>query len=427
MNFALVSSLARGKWAIDPYFAINQLGLVQQILTGQVMVERDHADIPPFLLHPVASVKGASPSSRKNVIAITSLKGALMKNDQECGPAGMATIGENLQYLDRRDDVIGHVLIFDTPGGTVDGTQVLGQTIKNLSKPSIAFVDGLCASAGLWLASNCNEIIASTDLDEIGSVGVLLSFQDFQPAYEKMGVKFHNIVSSLSPDKVKMWEEIRAGKYDTYIKERLDPIAEKFQTIIKENFPKVEDQHLGGKMFHARDLIGIMVSKIGSLNDAFDRVTELAQNNPVSPVLQTNTLSSMKFPKLFALLAISELAMDEGFSSLSEDHLTSIENALPDADAEVEDLSDDLAEANAMLAQRDQEIQSLQDLINGHEQAIAQRDQTIAQLRAQPAEEPAAFHAQADSDASQNENGPVVTDDMDTLTAMKKVKEAYGL
>ena len=94
-----------------------------------------------------------------------------------------------------------------------------------------------------------------------------------------MGVKFHTITASTSPEKVKMWEDLRAGKYENYIKEILDPLDQKFMNTIRENCPNVEDKHLSGKTFFARDVMGVFVDSIGTLEDAILRAAELAEEN----------------------------------------------------------------------------------------------------------------------------------------------------
>jgi len=108
-----------------------------------------------------------------------------MKEDMVCGPAGTATLGRIIQQADNNPNISAIVLHIDSPGGTVDGTEALANIIRNTNKPVVAFADGLMASAALWIGSAANEIIASTDTDEIGSVGVIMRFADWQPHWEK--------------------------------------------------------------------------------------------------------------------------------------------------------------------------------------------------------------------------------------------------
>jgi ClpP class serine protease len=435
MNFALISALARGQWAIDPLYAVNSLGTVKQILEGNLEVVSVEKPAPKMIgvVGAGAPAKGLSNSSARQ-IAVIDINGPLMKGDQECGPRGMASIGNMLKQLDKDPSVMGYVFHTDSPGGTVDGTEVLGNIIKNLTKPSVAFVDGLAASAALWLISNADEVIASTELDKLGSVGVLLSFDDFQPVYEKMGVRSHTIVSDLSPDKMKMWDDIRNGEYKAYIENFLNPLAEKFQSIIRANFPGVKEEHLTGKMFHARDLIGIMVNKIGTFEDAVARVQELAQAN-IDPISQTNNSIQMKnLPKLVALLAISELIVEDGFSTLSVDQLETIEANLQEPGGiDATEIQSQLSASEQTINERDQRIaQLLQELdaatltINERDQRIAQVSQELDSIKAAPAENTAIVAPQSDNNDTPAFGSPVVKEGMSASEAMDLVKQEYG-
>lgn len=424
MNFALASSLIRGKWAIDPMFALNSLGMVADILNGNIAIEKSTK--PIFTLSSaviktdkvVAANQSNDDASSTGFVSLVRFEGALMKSDQECGPAGMESIGNALINLDNNPEVLSHVLLFDTPGGTVDGTEVLGNIIKNLKKPSIGFISGQCASAGLWLASNATERYASTELDEIGSVGVLLSFADMQPYYEKEGVKFHKIVSNLSPDKTKIWDDIRAGNYKEYKEIFLDPIGQKFQSIIKANLPNVTDEHLTGKVFHARDLINIMIDGISTFDQAIERAAQLgAQANKPATTQALSPIKnkvSMKLPKLMAILALTELVAEDGFSSLSQEHLQAIEAALPEADAP----------DAALLASQ---LQTANDTIAQLNAGIAGLETDNEALRNKPAEAPARVTPSADAAPVSEASKTVVKPGMSLQEQINAVKKEYNI
>jgi ClpP class serine protease len=61
--------------------------------------------------------------------------------------------------------------------------------IKSLSKKTTAFVDGMCASAGYWLASQCNEVVMGGVTSEVGSIGVITAHVDSTKAQDKAGYK----------------------------------------------------------------------------------------------------------------------------------------------------------------------------------------------------------------------------------------------
>lgn len=67
------------------------------------------------------------------------------------------------------------ILQMDTPGGEVAGTSETGRLVAELVANGIeviAFVDGMCASAGYWIASQCSEIVASAPTNIVGSIGI---------------------------------------------------------------------------------------------------------------------------------------------------------------------------------------------------------------------------------------------------------------
>lgn len=354
MNYRLVSALMRGKWAIDPHFAINNLTLVSKILDGSVDVEiDDKQEYLPFALDPKAGPYGKSTYNNWNdapqdSVAVIRIRGTLMKDDQFCGPVGMETMGEWIRQADANNRFSAIVLQIDSPGGTVDGTETLANIVKGTKKPVVAFVDGLMASAALWIGSSADEIFASTDTDEIGSVGVLLSFADLQPAYEKMGVKFHTIVAEQSKDKIRMWEDLRAGKYDEYKKEFLNPLAEKFMNAIRENRPSVEEKHLTGKVFFAKNIMEIFIDQVGTLQDAVNRAYELSQQQKEEEEKNESKNNKMKKHNNISRILGTDLESVDNQYSLNEDQMEVIDNALG-SNADNENESEQLREENERL------------------------------------------------------------------------------
>ena len=89
------------------------------------------------------------------------------------------------------DPSIGAIVIdVDSPGGSVFGITELWQTIMDArgSKPIVAVVDSLAASAAYWIASAADEIVI-TPGGEVGAIGVLTAHEDLSGAQEQAGVK----------------------------------------------------------------------------------------------------------------------------------------------------------------------------------------------------------------------------------------------
>ena len=214
------------------------------------------------------------PEIPQNSILQLNIQGALFKYDSSefCGErtTGMISFAEAINLADQNENISGILLYVDSPGGTVDGTKNLADAIKACETPIKSYINGMAASAAAWLVTATDEIYASNELDQIGSVGVMISFADMQPVYEQKGVVFHTIFSDQSPDKNKMSGDIKKGDYTNIKKTILNPIADIFINAVKQNRPNVEAKHLTGKMFFAKDVVGSFIDGIMSYNDVLN-------------------------------------------------------------------------------------------------------------------------------------------------------------
>jgi signal peptide peptidase SppA len=102
------------------------------------------------------------------------------------------------------DDPTIHSIAFhiDSPGGEANGVDELANAIYDArdKKPITAFVSGMAASGGYWIASAASKIVVS-DAALLGSIGVVLGIRDTSEADGKRGVKTLQFVSSQSPGK----------------------------------------------------------------------------------------------------------------------------------------------------------------------------------------------------------------------------------
>jgi protease-4 len=111
-----------------------------------------------------------------------------------CGGCDLDTIHDQLDAAEQDSEVSRVLLDFRTPGGTVTGVPELARRIANFSKPTVAFTDSECCSAGYWLASQCGQFYA-TESSSVGSVGVYMALLDESRALENEGIKINAIKS----------------------------------------------------------------------------------------------------------------------------------------------------------------------------------------------------------------------------------------
>lgn len=126
-------------------------------------------------------------------IAIVSIDGPMMKH--------AASMSDNVSTVMKRRSIIelandpsihGIMVKLCTPGGTVQGTPELGESIlfAREKKPVWAYGCDLLASAGYWVGSQC-ERIETNALCKVGSIGTLSVAFDLSEKASKEGIKVH--------------------------------------------------------------------------------------------------------------------------------------------------------------------------------------------------------------------------------------------
>lgn len=126
-------------------------------------------------------------------IAVIPLHGVLMKHQSSMQDSTSTVVARRLIREARSSsDVKAALIHIDSPGGTVAGTPQLAADIAALAaaKPTIGFVENLCASAALWCGSQCSKLIATAE-SLVGSIGTYGVVHDLSAAATLKGVKVH--------------------------------------------------------------------------------------------------------------------------------------------------------------------------------------------------------------------------------------------
>lgn len=110
------------------------------------------------------------------------------------GATSVEVLARDIQAAADKPSIERIILEIDSPGGQATGIAELAGQIRAIAtdtKPVVAYVDGIAASAAYWLAAAATEIVADkTAL--IGSIGVVATYKPEKDAPIK-------IISSLSP------------------------------------------------------------------------------------------------------------------------------------------------------------------------------------------------------------------------------------
>lgn len=169
-----------------------------------------------------------------------------------------AMILEQLLKLALNNDKIeGIVFAVDGPGGVITRVDVIEKLIRESKKPVVANICGMCASAHLWMMSACDKIFMNSEIDEIGSCGVVMTYENFDKYYESLGVEIRDIYPDTADLKNKLYRQLAEGK-DKETKERLEYFHQIFAKTIAENLGvayDTKDPLFRGEMFLAEEAI----------------------------------------------------------------------------------------------------------------------------------------------------------------------------
>jgi protease-4 len=156
--------------------------------------------------------------------------------------------------------VKGIVLRLNTPGGTVVDSAGIYRELQLYKEkyqvPIFAYVDGMCASGGMYLAAAADQVFSS-EVSLIGSVGVILpSFVNISDALERVGIKTRTLTAGKFKDSMnplRPWSESE----DEWIQEITNYYYLHFVELLTSNRPRLDKEKLvyeyGARLFPAAE------------------------------------------------------------------------------------------------------------------------------------------------------------------------------
>ena len=189
MHHRLLRAIASQPWAMPQPYVDAMLGIFEHRMAhGQ----RDPAEIEAR----IGGAKERKTASREGDIAVIPVRGVIsnrasMIEDLSVGMGASAErIEQNIRAAYDDKEVKAIILDVDSPGGAAAGTPELGAVIRSMrggDKPIVAQVNGLCASAAYWIASGCDEVVA-TESSQVGSIGVITVHEEVSRMLEEEGI-----------------------------------------------------------------------------------------------------------------------------------------------------------------------------------------------------------------------------------------------
>lgn len=370
----LLRSILSEAWAIDENYAIQMMPFVSSVISGgtinpESIVVKKPVQFASIDAKGISFSNSSDASSSEGVVAVLPIHDVLLKYDAFCGPIGMKTMEQLLIQWDENPDVVGIVLDIDSPGGQASYLPNIAETIKGLKTPIISFYSGTCASAAYYIASQTNEIFASAETDQVGSIGTMLSFATPHP--DQKDFVLHTIYATKSTDKNKPFEDAIKGEYDLLRTSLLDPFNESFHGAVRSSRTEIDDSVFSGSTYTTQKAIELKLidGQMVNLKEAISHVFSLGKAKSKSNNNQTTNSEMKKLERISAILGkdvtaetvltAAELEMIENHSNQPEPEAT---NTAPTAEEITASLSGSIQEAvNAAVAPLQGTITSLQE------------------------------------------------------------------
>ena len=342
----------------------------------------------------------------------------------------------------------GHLFIINTPGGSawakndyalaIDYAHSKGQKV-------ISLTDGMCDSAGMYLASLCDERYYLNPKDQVGCIGVMAAFYTLANGSKDKYTDetYHEEYDPESFDKNKAYRDI-ANKNDN--KELIKELAElgvEFRADVKKACPNaIEDVHLKGKVFNAEDVKGILMDDqstfMGCVKRCFDlyngtvepikreasiQKPEPGENEPEQASLSTvqenhqHTNTKNKIDMANYPLINAACGMKEGEIEVKEEGAFMNAPLLDSLEASLKANKQQVADAEQKATTAEQNLADLQAKHDALAETIAQKDEEIKNLIEAKAKAGEDIKALNDAKAKADEEKAKVDEELKTAQA----------
>lgn len=318
------------------------------------------------------------------VVNVVYIDGPIIRNGDACSYGSIDMRNRIMRAADL-EQVIGHVIILNTPGGSSDALRdyiAAFNYARERGQEVIALVDGVCASMGTGIATQCDKIYFVNPEDEIGSIGTYGATYTQKDGDQNTITQetYHEVYATASKDKNKWYRAAAQGDI-TELANEVEKAQEDFISKIKSARPKVKNEQLTGAMYKCGEVVGSLTDGQSTLRDislgmidkymkspAYKQRTMSAaanQNSTSAPALNNNNKSQNMETTKYPLVSTAcgsgnDLQDNNGDIFLNAAQASSLEAHLTEAGK----LKQQLAEAQASLQEANKTVVSMSNMLS---------------------------------------------------------------
>ena len=312
-----VLDVLNAPWAILP----NRLEEIQGIYAARSRGEElDIAAVEARIGRPLGTEQQQGYEVR-NGAALIPLHGVLAQRmnlmTNMSGGTSTELFARDVQIAAADPTVKAIILLADTPGGTVAGTQTAAAAVRAVRgmKPIATMVQGLMASAGVWIGSATDLTVLDSGTAQVGSIGVVATHVDVSQREQAMGVKTTEIVAGRFKRAASQYGPLTETGQKV-IQDQVDYLYSLFVTDVAANrgvsVERVLDDMADGRMFIGQQAIDAgLADQISSLDMLIAQLTATpgaSSGRRSAPVLRSPAQSAMDENQLTAQTTAEWLA-----------------------------------------------------------------------------------------------------------------------
>lgn len=216
-------------------------------------------------------------TSEQDSVGVIYVEGAIMGGRQSVFStlAASEDIMSQIRQAAKDPSVKAVVLRVNSPGGGVAATQEITRELDRLQetgKPLVVSMGDSAASGGYWVSAAADKIFANKGTTT-GSIGVIMTLQNMEELYEKIGIDFEVYKSGPHKDIGSSSREVTQEESEL-LQEIVDELFEEFVTVVAEgrDMPRQEVEALAtGRVLTGQQALEAgLVDEIGNYYDAVD-------------------------------------------------------------------------------------------------------------------------------------------------------------
>lgn len=220
------------------------------------------------------------------IVSVLPVCGPIIRNGDACS-FGSKNYRDFMMAAADVPGCVGHLIYIDTHGGSAyakNDFQYGIDYVRSKGQPIVALIDGFCCSAGMALASMCDEIYFVNPLDQVGSIGTMCAFYAIKNGVVNAITQesYVEVYGSKSEWKNKEYRDAAEGNNEE-LQKHVDEMNEQFHALVKKYRPQVQEEQMHGKVYNCGDVIGTLVDGQGTMQSCIDRILEKAGVQPVVP------------------------------------------------------------------------------------------------------------------------------------------------